>query len=59
MEVTLRLTVEEVNTVLHTLAQLPTSSGVWPLLVKIKQDAEAQLNQQPQALPGAFEVAEE
>lgn len=59
MEVTLRLTVEEVNTVLHTLAQLPTSSGVWPLLLKIKQDAEAQLNQQPQGLPGNIEVIEE
>lgn len=43
MELTLRLTVEEVNGILQTLGQLPTSSGAWPLVVKIKQQAEEQL----------------
>jgi hypothetical protein len=43
MEVTLKLTVEEVNGILQTLGQLPTSSGAWPLVVKIKQQAEEQL----------------
>ena len=43
MEVMLKLTVEEVNGILQTLGQLPTSSGAWPLVVKIKQQAEEQL----------------
>jgi hypothetical protein len=42
--ITLNLTVEEVNAVLQTLGNLPTSSGVWPLAVKIKEQAEAQVN---------------
>lgn len=37
------LTLEEVNAVLHTLGNLPTSSGAYPLLVKIKEQAEAQV----------------
>jgi hypothetical protein len=45
MELNLKLTVEEVNAVLQTLGQLPTSSGAFPLLVKIKQQADAQLPQ--------------
>jgi len=45
MELNLKLTVEEINAVLQTLGQLPTSSGAFPLLVKIKQQADAQLPQ--------------
>jgi hypothetical protein len=48
MEVNISLTVEEVNAVLHTLGNLPTSSGAWPLVVKIKEQAEAQLPAQPE-----------
>lgn len=47
MELGIKLTVEEVNAVLHTLGNLPTSSGAWPLVVKIKEQAEAQLPPQP------------
>ena len=43
MEITLRLSVEEVNGILATLGQLPTSSGAWPLVVKIKEQAEFQV----------------
>jgi hypothetical protein len=43
MEVVLKLSVEEVNGILQTLGQLPTSSGAWPLVVKIKQQAAEQL----------------
>lgn len=42
MELTLKLTVEEINAVLQTLGSLPTSSGAWPLVVKIKTQAETQ-----------------
>jgi hypothetical protein len=45
MEITLKLTVEEVNGILKTLGQLPTSSGAWPLVVKIKKQAESQVPQ--------------
>ena len=43
MEIKLTLTVEEVNGILATLGQLPTSSGAWPLVCKIKEQAESQL----------------
>ena len=43
MELKLTLSVEEVNAILGTLGQLPTSSGAWPLVIKIKEQAEAQL----------------
>jgi len=39
----LELEVNDINFVLQTLGQLPSSSGVWPLIVKIKEQAEAQL----------------
>jgi hypothetical protein len=43
MEVTLKLSVEEVSGILQTLGALPTSSGAWPLVVKIKQQCAEQL----------------
>ena len=39
----LELETNEINFVLQTLGNLPSSSGVWPLIVKIKEQAEAQL----------------
>jgi hypothetical protein len=39
----LELDVNEVQFILQALGQLPSSSGVWPLLVKIKEQADAQL----------------
>lgn len=44
--ITLTLTKDEVQAILHVLGQLPTSSGVWPLAVKIKEQAEEQLKEQ-------------
>jgi hypothetical protein len=49
MEINLTLNVDEVNAVLHTLGNLPTSSGAWPLVVKIKQQAEAQIPEAQQS----------
>lgn len=43
MELNLKLTVEEINAILQTLGNLPTSSGAWPLVIKIKQQADAQV----------------
>jgi len=39
----LELSVDEVNAILQVLGQLPTSSGAWPLLLKVKEQAEAQV----------------
>lgn len=38
----LSLTVEEVNAILRVLGDLPTKTGAWPLIVKIKEQAEPQ-----------------
>ena len=43
MTVELNLTVEEVNSLLHVLGELPTRMNAYPLLMKIKEQAEAQL----------------
>jgi hypothetical protein len=43
MDIELKLNVDEINAVLQTLGNLPTSSGAFPLLMKIKQQAEGQL----------------
>lgn len=43
MNVTLTLTVDEVNAILQTLGELPSKTGAWVLLTKIKEQAEAQV----------------
>ena len=43
MDITLKLSVEEVNSVLQVLGELPSKTGAWPLIVKIKTQAEEQL----------------
>lgn len=43
MELTIKLTVDELNAVLQCLGNLPTNSGVFPLLMKIRQQAEGQV----------------
>ena len=43
MNVELNLTVDEVNSILHVLGELPTRMNAYPLLMKIKEQAEAQL----------------
>lgn len=42
-EVTLTLTTEEVNGILAVLGDLPSKTGAWPLIVKIKEQAELQV----------------
>ena len=48
----IELSAEEVEAVLAVLGNLPTKSGAWPLLVKIKEQAEIQIskkNPEPQS----------
>jgi hypothetical protein len=50
MEITVKLTVDELNAVLQCLGNLPTSSGAFPLMMKIRQQAEGQVKP-PAAMP--------
>lgn len=43
MSVQLDLEVSEVNAILGVLGEMPSKSGAWPLIVKIKAQADAQL----------------
>ena len=43
MELHLTLTIEEVNGILQVLGDLPTKSGAYPLVIKIKEQAEPQI----------------
>ncbi len=43
----LELTVDEVNYVIGVLGELPSKSGVYPLIMKIQQQAQAQLSEEP------------
>ena len=39
----LELTIEEVNAILQVLGDLPTKVGAWPLVLKIKEQADPQV----------------
>jgi hypothetical protein len=43
MDIELKLTVEEVNYVIGVLGELPSKSGAWPLIIKIKEQGENQV----------------
>ena len=43
----LELAVEEINTILAVLGDLPTKTGAWPLLVKISKQVESQVEPEP------------
>lgn len=43
IKVTLVCSPAEVNAILLALSALPTGQGVWPLAIRLKQEAEAQL----------------
>lgn len=43
IEITLKLTVIEANTILHFLGETPTKTGLYPLAMKIKEQADAQV----------------
>jgi len=49
LELTLKLTVDEANFVLQVLGELPTKSGAFPLVMKLKQQADAQVEPKPEA----------
>jgi hypothetical protein len=42
-DITLTLTLDEVNGILNLMSKTETGSGFFPLMVKVKEQAEAQL----------------
>ena len=42
-DIELKLSLDEVNGLLGLLGELPTKTGAWNLVVKIKEQAEAQV----------------
>ena len=57
MAIVLALEVEEVNAILNVLGELPSKTGAYPLIVKIKEQADPQVA--PQAAPQVAEVVPE
>ena len=45
----LNLETNEVQFILNVLGEMPAKSGVWPLILKIKEQAEAQLKTEQKA----------
>ncbi len=43
LELKLTFSIDEANQLLNVLGDMPSKTGVWPLIVKIKEQAEAQL----------------
>jgi hypothetical protein len=41
----LELSIDEVNAILGVLGDLPTKTGAFPLMMKVKEQAESQLEQ--------------
>jgi hypothetical protein len=39
----LELSIDEVNAILQVLGDLPSKTGAWPLIVKIKEQADPQV----------------
>jgi hypothetical protein len=39
----LELDINEINFILNVLGDLPSKTGVWPLILKIKEQAEPQV----------------
>jgi hypothetical protein len=45
-EINLVVSLDEVNAILQVLGDLPTKSGAYPLVLKIKEQADSQLKQE-------------
>lgn len=52
MEITLKLTLDEVNGMLGIFGKLPTETNIWPLAAKIRAQAEEQLPKQEEGADG-------
>ena len=50
MNIELKLSIEEVNYLINVLGELPSKSGAWPLILKIKEQGDSQVTK-PEAQP--------
>ena len=48
MEITLKLTLDEVNGMLGIFGKLPTETNIWPLAAKIRAQTQEQLPKEPE-----------
>lgn len=55
MEINLKLDLNEINGLLDTLGQLPTSTNIWPLAAKIRGQAMQQIQPPAPAEPASPE----
>jgi hypothetical protein len=46
MPIVLTLDVSEINAILQTLGELPSKTGAYPLMMKIKEQADKQVQEQ-------------
>lgn len=54
MEITLKLTADEVNGILAMLGEMPTKTNAWVLMKKVEEQAKAQAQEsKPMPPPGA------
>ena len=44
-EITLTITIEEATAILNVLGELPSKTGAWPLIIKLKGQLEEQVPQ--------------
>lgn len=56
--INLELTASEVNAILQLLGELPTKTGAFVLLSKIKAQGDAQMPKEPAATPDGAAAAE-
>lgn len=57
--VNIELTVEQVNQLLNLLGELPTKTGIWPLLNYIQVQAQNQVNTVAQPSPESAPAPQE
>ena len=48
----LDLEIDEINAILNLMGEAPTARGFWPLLVKIKEQGDAQVPKEATAKEG-------
>jgi len=53
MNIKITLSLEEVNAIVQVLGDLPSKTGAWPLLQKIRMQAEEQVKPAEPPLPAA------
>lgn len=52
MDITLKLTLDDVNGILAVLGDLPTKTNAWVLMKKVEEQAKAQIPQETGAEDG-------